>query len=475
MSLALVAGSAQAGVDAVVAVVPPAGQGLMSPLSAAMLPVAEKAARDDGLTLSTRAQLGELKDGKDVSGQVSKGKELLKSGVAAMDELDLAKARKLLGQAVSEFERAQSMELLYDALSMKALAAKTAGDESEAQKTLVQLFSLNPGYRVDPARASPQFSKAVEKARAKVGGQKVVSVSVETQPASASVQIDGIALATGTTSTQLQPGTHYISISAPGYVSIRERLPVSVGGPCKFKLEPLKNDAVVRLESLATAGSEKDLIRESAALAVFAEAPLALVVLLPQDAAEGVWVYKVDRSGQTVNKASAPAQKLDEATLGAAVRMAVAAVLKSATPAPPPPEKTPEALTVKHDARTSPPNTVVAKPDAESGGSVRPYIALGLVGACAVALAVAIGMGVSASGQAAAAGQIPQTDVDRYEAAMRGARGSALMADILYGVSAASAGAAALVYFTGGGSESEPKDDTPWSKDAKPRSAAPAQ
>ncbi len=364
---------------------------------------------------------------------------LLRQGVDLLDNMDPAGALVKLRGAIAGFEQgdlASGMPGLLEALAMSAAAHLADGDAAEAQNQLVRLFTLKPGHAIDPARLTPELAAAVESAKAQVE-QTVPTVSeVQATPAPAHVWVDGAYRGvTPLELPQLVPGTHHVTLSAPGYELAQKRHLVAPGQVANVQLAEASDgrSLLARLEELKTAFIAGDPSAPGASLAGWANADEVLAAgVLEEQGALVVTAARVAKDGHVLNEKRQTLKGRSAAAMGALEELVRGLYAESRPRGPKP-----------GGADAGGVGLAATAPDtAKVGSRTWAYVAIGggvLAGAGGIAL------GSAAADKAEEARKIPQVDVGDYQNTVSSGKGLAVFADVLFLAAAVGLGTGAYL------------------------------
>ncbi|HLL54558.1 MAG TPA: PEGA domain-containing protein [Myxococcaceae bacterium] len=329
-----------------------------------------------------------------------------------------------------------------EALGFWALVAHSMGEAERALDLLQQLVVLAPGWKPEKTDV-PKFAELVARARSSMAYAPRMALQVRSRPASGQVFVDGVLKgASPLRLGDLAPGRHLVTVLAPGYLPFHTEVTSSMEAVVDAVLEPSASGEPLRTwrAQLGRAVSRDALVKVGLGWAQKVGAGQALV------ASVGTANGKLRVVAARVVDGPEPivVYRAAEVAGPAEVAALVAGLLEQPMAAPSP------ALAKVAGTRSA---------EVARGRSRRPWVYLA-VGAAAAA-GIAGGMfGKSAYDQASFAQRLPQTDHVGYDKAIAGAQTTSIVANCLYSVSLASAGAAAWLLLTGredsGGSKAGP-------------------
>lgn len=171
---------------------------------------------------------------------------LFQEGRRLFDALDYDKAVVALDQAIAAFQAMPGSdparrERLASAYEMRARSKFGLGDQDGARADFVLLLKLAPGYAL-----SGQISPRVVTLFEETAAQTVTNLTVTMTPATARLEIDGVALA-GPGTVRVAVGEHVVTAAQPGYRAARETFTAVAGTPSEVSLTLERTSSVIRV------------------------------------------------------------------------------------------------------------------------------------------------------------------------------------------------------------------------------------
>ncbi len=352
-------------------------------------------------------------------------------GVDSLDAVEYAKAVDQLGASVNGFldtDLTATFPELLDAIGMRAVALRLAGNSNPADDELSRLFTLNSGYRFAPGRWPPAIQGWIDRKQAAIRETAPAGLEVASPTAAAEVFVDGTFRGvTPLEVKELTPGRHVLTLRAPGYATKQLEVSAGPGSAVSPVLEvaPGGRELLSRLENLKAGFGRGAPEAAGQGLMAWAGTPELVAVSLEVKDQE-VWARATRLTARGVagerqkslGSTSAPA--LEE------VAGLVTATVEQADPGPLPRIETSEA------------------------GSGRKTWGVVAVGVGVAAGAGAVAAGLTAQAKAKEAKLTPQVDETAYRGAVASARSAALVTDGLCVVAAAGLGAGLYLLLTQG-------------------------
>lgn len=169
------------------------------------------------------------------------GDTLIKEGKEAYDNLDMDAAIAKLTDGILYFikhpEAADSKKLA-EVFVFLGAAELQNGKKPEAAKEFYRAAVLDPGFKPDPRFFAADVQKAFQHAHEEVHQKHKGLVLFESNPAGATLELDGKALGlTPLQALELAPGRHHVRASRPGYVTAAKFPEVTSGAEIDVKLD----------------------------------------------------------------------------------------------------------------------------------------------------------------------------------------------------------------------------------------------
>jgi len=409
-------------------------------------------ALDERLRKDARFQPVELEPRAELASERAR-REKLETGRKLIVKAREEYKANLLSSASTNAERAWTvfsdapLESYFDevvkARAFNVMLLVAIGDIPTAELKMRQLFAEAPDV-VFEQNAIVRLRELAQAQRQALSYAPHIALEIRSHPVSGLVYVDGrFRGASPLTVTDLAPGPHFVTVLAPGFEVFQDeyrtldKLP-SGEDSVEVTLIPTPKSEAVR-EWLGKVGGSVSLDALTAAglgLARAAHAQEALVASLSEEGEKlrVLAVRVVD--GPVPAVVSQTVTVADEAE---AVEV-VAGLLEQAPSGPGSMAMAAPAPVAAASVSPSPPSG-----NGGGGGKVLGTVALG---AGAVAAVVGGVFGYSALQQSKAAWAIPQTSHDEFDRAYSGAQRSAVIANSLYAVGAASAGIGAWLLLT---------------------------
>lgn len=408
--------------------------------------------------------------------RAKRARALLVAANEAFESLEVETADARVDEALSLLESSdltRSFPDLLEGLAMKALILHARGD-SGATGVVGRLLALAPDYRFASPRFNPKFTRLAESQRRKVNAASRTSLEVIAEGTSAWVFVDGSYRGVSPLQVKgLAPGTHYVTLVAPGYALVQGTAVAGSGKPFEEKLTPSVpgTELLSRLGDFTAGLRQRAIVEPARALGAWAKADEVLAAVVEQDGR--VTLARVAGTDLPPLTDEVPAGA-DDAALVQAARELLARKLPEPVE-PPHPETSWKSFPATATATPAPPATSTptatpapapvpkvakapqAKPAPASGNGKA--LGFALLGSGVTAGVSGVLLALEAQRQTEAAKAIPPTQIDRYTQAERSARVTGLVAGSLFGIAAVSAGAGVLVLLSQGGEP--PKSNAP--------------
>ncbi len=173
--------------------------------------------------------------------KLAESKELAKTALAAIDDLELSTGVEFLSRAMKSAEAAGFHEAFpaWGMLALSRAAAKIGdGDEGAATQELENLFRLDPKFKpigTPPADVAPLLKDLAAAARAK----STFTLGITTEPPS-HVWVNGTYAGVSPVDLKaLAPGDHYVTVVHPGFELLQRMVAVGAGSTETIKLRGL--------------------------------------------------------------------------------------------------------------------------------------------------------------------------------------------------------------------------------------------
>ena len=171
---------------------------------------------------------------------------LFQEGRRLFDALEYDKAVVALDQAIAAFEAVPATDparrdRLASAYEMRARSKFGLGDQDGAKADFVRLLKLIPGHAL-----SGQLSPRVVALFEETATETVTNLTVALTPATAKLQIDGVALP-GPGTVRVSIGEHVITAEQAGYRAARETFTAVAGTPAEVTLTLERTSSVIRI------------------------------------------------------------------------------------------------------------------------------------------------------------------------------------------------------------------------------------
>lgn len=177
--------------------------------------------------------------------KLTESKELAKTALAAIEDLELSTGVEFLTRAMKSAEAAGFHDAFsaWGMLTLSRAAAKLGdGDEGAATQELENLFRLDPRFKpigTPPADVAPLLKDLAANARAK----STFTLGITTEPP-AHVWVNGTYAGVSPVDLKaLAPGDHYVTVVHPGYELLQRMVAVGAGSTETIKLKALGNGA----------------------------------------------------------------------------------------------------------------------------------------------------------------------------------------------------------------------------------------
>ncbi len=372
-------------------------------------------------------------------------RRLFNEGREQLDNLAAAKAIATLEKSIKFYEDSdlsQGVQGLLDALALRAIASLSKGDKSGFNNDAQRVLAIDPAFVFDPSRLTPAAQAALEPLRKKVKAAAPAALELTSTPPNAWAYVDGeFRGVTPITVPGLAPGSHIVTLVATGFELVQEKVFAGSGAAPAFTLKSSTRgkEVLARVGELRAALERGEPSAAAGALAAFIQAEELIVAAVSSDKGQiQIAVFRVAADGTAVGDLKRPLSARSAISDWQAMAKELLAL---SAPSP----KTPEPIVVE---------------DLASGGSRAGRKPFGWVGLALTAGAAGAGAGLGslAKSSAQSANRTAQVDATTYNRLASSARTQALVADTLFGVSAALGAVSIFLLATGysdGGSDSE--------------------
>ncbi|MBS2028654.1 MAG: PEGA domain-containing protein [Deltaproteobacteria bacterium] len=368
-------------------------------------------------------------------GQLEQARILLNQSLDALDNMQEQVALEKLKQGIQLAMQANLAEssttVLLDLLAARAVADFRLNKSAEGNRDLLAVLTIDASYKFDPERITPEVEKAIAASRLKVQNAKATSLKVESSPVPGEVWIDGLYRGVAPMEvTELKPGDHVVTVTAPGYDLFQERHAAGPGEASKAQLPVAVagKQLLARIDALKAAWSSGAAPAAQALVELGQADEAVCMAVVDGTAGRELQGIRVGRDGKVISQGSAPLPDDAEPPPGAveglwqsmlAIEAPAVAITQPSTP------------TVRSSARPK-------------AGNPWKYVAAGTAG---LTLVSGLVLGTSAAGDASTARNTPQVDATAYQHAVNSGKSKALFADVCFGVAALSGGVAGYLFY----------------------------
>ncbi|MBS2031532.1 MAG: PEGA domain-containing protein [Deltaproteobacteria bacterium] len=378
---------------------------------------------------------------------------------AYFNDLDLDTSGALCDKAVQNYLKSDlpaHFNRLVEAMEMKI--ACFAADPKQSDKVraeLGQLLPIDPRTELSPNLFNPDVIKLAEGIRSTLRDASNLTLQVKTGTVSARVFVDGSFRGISpTTVKNLAPGSHLVTVVAPGFERLQQKVNPSSDPVLDAKLNPVGDAAALgpKLDAVKKTYRSDQLQKSLAALGSALKAEQVLLM------ASGAGPTPGSREVSAVRVTVTPAALSTDldAPLPSDAAKAAQAIDALATQA-----CTSEHLLKGHRA------PVDGSEGGSGGGGGMRYAGYGLIGGGAVAAGVGTYFGLTAKSQESNFKTLPQTSPSAGSVANSG-KTDALIANVAFGTAVVAAGVGVALAVMGGGHSSPDASVEEASAPAKP-------
>lgn len=183
--------------------------------------VAEASARLEGvcevLPLPAAAAAGPSAEASEARAEAS---AVLEAAQGRYYEADFAAAAELLGEAVEarapSLARSGALDTLGSLLLWQGAALAKLARAEEAEAAFRFALAVGVG-EIDRALFPPEVTRVFDRARERSSRAAPVTLTIDTEPSEASLEVDGRAAGTSEATVELSPGRHAVVARRPGY------------------------------------------------------------------------------------------------------------------------------------------------------------------------------------------------------------------------------------------------------------------
>lgn len=149
-----------------------------------------------------------------------------------------------LNRSIVAFEESwlpETFPALTKTLALRA-AARWAEEPVATKRDLQALLALDPKIEFPKEAVAPEMATAIAQARETVLGENKGTLDISTEPVVARVFVDGVARDTTPATVRGLVGSereHYVTLVAPGYAVVQQKVIVKAGSTLRVQLTPL--------------------------------------------------------------------------------------------------------------------------------------------------------------------------------------------------------------------------------------------
>src|SRR5262249_30984887 len=131
----------------------------------------------------------------------------------------IADSLALLDQTLAELERLppgpERWKIFADAQLIRGMALSSMRRRDASDEAFRAVLRVDPLHVMSPDASSPTFRQRFDKLRNELARARKLRLSVQSQPAGATVYVDGLALGHTPATLELVPGTYQVLVGRP--------------------------------------------------------------------------------------------------------------------------------------------------------------------------------------------------------------------------------------------------------------------
>lgn len=172
--------------------------------------------------------------------RATQGDDAMRAGQRAYEALEENLGLEWFDRAMSSYEQAALWDHFDDLVAawVRRILIRWSDDSISTRREVQRLVSLKPDVKFPPDMTPPDLQQELERARDMVRVEPKFSLDVRTDPVSARVYVNGEYRGTTPVSVRgLPQGEHYLTLIAPGYEMVQQKVRAGPGSTSTVTLK----------------------------------------------------------------------------------------------------------------------------------------------------------------------------------------------------------------------------------------------